>query len=68
VPETISAGQMVQEDPKSLVYVAERDDGGQGVVVKATRTAEGLFVTSVRRLSASQAKRDSEIRRLLNRG
>lgn len=68
VQETISAGQMVQDDPRTLVYLSEQEGGGQVVVVKATRTAEGLFVTSVRRLSASQAKRDSEVRRLLKKG
>ncbi|MGS5088238.1 phage head morphogenesis protein [Hydrogenophaga sp. A37] len=68
VQETISTGQMVQEDPRTLLYVAEQPGGGQVVVVKATRTAEGLFVTSVRRLSASQAKRDAEVRRLLKKG
>lgn len=67
VQQTISAGQMVQEDPRTLLYVAEQDSGGQVVVVKATRTAQGLFVTSVRRLSASQAKRDAEVRRLLKK-
>ena len=67
VQETISNGSMVQEDAQNLIYIAEVEDGGQVVVVRATRTAEALFVTSVRRLHTTQAKRDSEIKRLLKK-
>jgi hypothetical protein len=38
------------------------------LVVKATRTGEGLWVTSYRRLHRKDAVRDSEIRRLLKKG
>lgn len=58
----------VQDSPTSLIYMREiaADDkgGGHVLVVKATRTGEGLFVTSYRRLSKDAAKRDSEIARL----
>lgn len=39
--------------------------GGYVLVVKATLTGDGLFVTSLRRLSRVQFRRDGEIQRLL---
>lgn len=62
---------LVQDSPTSLVYVQveDGDDGGGYVlVVKATRTGEGLFVTSFRRLSRQEAQRDAEVVRLLAKG
>ena len=53
-----------------MVYLREEADpetGGLVLVVKATRTGQGLFVTSMRRLSRAQASRDAELRRLLRR-
>jgi hypothetical protein len=64
---TISSGQMVQEDERNLIYIAEQPDGGQVVVVKATRTGSALFMTSMRRLSMQEAKRSEEISRLLSK-
>lgn len=64
-------------DPKtgtrSRIFILEEPEGSGGyvLVVKATLTGEGLFVTSFRRLSRQQALRDAEISRLLtsrNRG
>lgn len=48
--------------------LADAESGGHVLVVKATKTGHGLFVTSYRRLSREQALRDSEIRRLLKKG
>lgn len=62
---------MVQDSPTSLVYVkvqADADGGGYVLVVKATKTGEGLFVTSFRRLSRQDAQRDAEVARLLAKG
>lgn len=39
--------------------------GGYVLVVKATLTGEGLFITSLRRLSREEFRRDLEIKRLL---
>lgn len=60
-----------QDSPTSMIYVLDNqseDSGGYVLVVKATRTGEGLFVTSFRRLSRRAAQRDAEIARLLGKG
>ena len=64
------ATSKVQDSPRSMIYIRELLDeasGGHVLVVKATQTGEGLFVTSFRRLPRSEAQRDSEIRRLLRK-
>lgn len=61
----------VQEGASNLIYILQQDAidaGGFVLVVKATKTGEGLFVTSYRRLSRDDAKRDGEIMRLLAKG
>lgn len=66
-----NATYTVQDSPTSLVYIREiasGDAAGHVLVVKATRTGEGLFVTSFRRLSTDEARRDREIGRLLRKG
>jgi len=53
---------------QSMVYVrTERLDmrGGYVLVVKATKTGDGLFVTSFRKLSRDEALRDEAIRQAL---
>lgn len=58
------------QDGKNMIYVREMDaadTGGYVLVVKATQTGEGLWVTSYRRLSRKEAARDSEVRRLLRK-
>jgi len=53
---------------KSVIYIREVPEGGGDVlVVKATQTGEGLWVTSYRRLHRQDAVRDSEVRRLLKK-
>ena len=55
---------------KSLLFVMEEgatDAGGFVLVVKATESGNGLFVTSYRRLSRTAALRDAEIGRLMQR-
>lgn len=66
-----NATAKAQDGVYSMVYVRELQDdlaGGHVLVVKATRTGEGLFVTSFRRLSRNEATRDREVRRLLKKG
>ena len=56
--------------PRSLIYVLEdmsNITGGYVLVVKATQTGEGLFITSYRRLSRDEALREVEIARLLRK-
>ncbi|MES2435067.1 MAG: phage minor head protein [Pseudomonadota bacterium] len=64
--------RLTDTDPKtgttSRIFILElptEDAGGYVLVVKATLTGEGLFVTSMRRLSRDQYRRDEEINRLL---
>jgi hypothetical protein len=70
VQETVSqATHRILDGARSLIFVREADElGGHVLVAKATRTGKGLFLTSFRRISREQAKRDRELRRLLNKG
>jgi hypothetical protein len=55
-------------DKNSLIYVQVKESaelGGYVLVVKATQTGNGLFVSSYRRLSRKEALRDKEIARLV---
>ncbi|NIZ13918.1 phage minor head protein [Phaeobacter sp. HF9A] len=63
------ATHRVQDGESSLIFI--RDDPAQAghvLVVKATRTGQGLFITSMRRLSSNQVKRDIEVQRLMSKG
>ncbi|AMK09643.1 phage minor head protein [Pseudodesulfovibrio indicus] len=62
VQDALDRGEAIQDGPRSLVYLLESD--GYVVVVKATRTGKALFMTSLRRLPSSDARRDVELRRL----
>lgn len=65
------ATNKVQEAANKMIYIQEIDGdattGGYVLVVKATKTGDGLFLTSLRRLSRDEAQRDSIIARLLKR-
>lgn len=63
-----SPSHRIQQGDRTMIYARENTRGGYVLVVKATKTGEGLFVTSYRRLSANEAKRDKEIKRLLDKG
>lgn len=66
----IDQAQIKAQEQNSLIYVQIKDTpdlGGYVLVVKATQTGKGLFVTSYRRLSRKEAARDREIARLLNK-
>lgn len=58
---------VVQDGERTLIFIRNEADG-HVVVVKATVSGEGLFVTSLRRLSRREAERDRTIRRLLSKG
>lgn len=64
-----AATHVIQDGPRSLIFVLE-DPAASGhvLVVKATQTGQGLFVTSFRRLSSRDIDRDREMARLLKRG
>lgn len=60
----------VRDGERSMVFIRVEttgETGGHVLVVKTTTTGQGLFVTSMRRLSRNEARRDEEIRRLLGR-
>lgn len=58
----IDRGERIQDSPTGLIYILE--DAGYVSVIKATRTGKALFMTSLRRLSQEDAKRDRELKRL----
>lgn len=66
VQEAIEKGVALQDGDLTMIYVLEEDS--YVTVVKATDTGKAVFLTSFRRLSSNQAKRDREIRRLMERG
>lgn len=66
VQDAISRGRRIQDTARSAIYLLE-DAQGYVTVVKATRTGDAVFLTSFRRLSADEVRRDEEISRLLKR-
>lgn len=64
VQQAIEYGQRIQ-DAGSIVYLWQ--DGGYVTVVKTTKSGKALYMTSFRRLSSNQVKRDEEIKRLLRK-
>lgn len=69
IQRTVDAATIrVQDTPNSMIFVLEDPDAaGYVLVVKATISGAGLFVTSFRRLSSDQVKREEAIRRLLKK-
>ena len=61
------ATHRVRDTPRSMVFIRDADDGHL-VVVKATSSGQGLFLTSFRRMSGDPFLRAQVIRRLLKRG
>lgn len=57
----------IQDGEQNLIFARESPDGGHILVVKATRSGLGQFVTSFRRMSRDEATRDRLIRQLLKR-
>jgi len=65
VQDTVDRGRAIPDADQSMVFLLE--DGGYVSVVKATATGKALFLTSFRRLSSEDAKRQREIQRLLKK-
>lgn len=65
--EVIDRGQRIQDSSTSLLYVLEGSDG-YVMVVKTTESGKAVFMTSFRRLSSNQVKRDYELARLMKKG
>lgn len=65
VQEAIDVGQHAPGNkPNTRVYLLEEGDG-YVVVIKVTQSGDEIYMTSLRRLSKDQAKRDEEVRRLM---
>jgi hypothetical protein len=58
--------RVIKDGEKTLIFLRDEADGHL-VVVKATLSGDGLFVTSLRRMSGRAGERQREIRRLLSR-
>lgn len=67
IQAAVDRGLLIQDGAQSLIYIL-REANGYVTVVKLTRSGETIYVSSFRRLSASAAKRDSEVARLLAKG
>ncbi|MGL4906000.1 MAG: hypothetical protein ACRC38_04445, partial [Plesiomonas sp.] len=63
VQQAIDEGEAIPgNQPNSTVYLLE--EHGYVVVLKVTRDGKQVFLTSLRRLSGKEAKRDEEVKRL----
>ena len=65
VQDTVDRGRGIYETDGSIVFLLEEDRYVS--VVKATASGKALFLTSFRRLSSEDAKRQREIQRLLKK-
>lgn len=65
VQEAVARGIKVVDGSSALIYVLESE--GYVTVVKSTRSGQRVYMTSLRRLSSNEAKRDKEIKRLLGK-
>lgn len=66
VQDAIERGKAIQESAQAVIFLLE--DEGYVSVVKATRSGRAAFLTSFRRLSSQEVKRNEEIKRLLKKG
>ncbi len=66
IQDALERGERIQDGAASLIYVLEAE--GYVTVVKGTGSGRAVFLTSFRRLSTSEVKRNLEIRRLLKKG
>lgn len=63
VQKAIDDGQPIKDADGSLIFILEEQ--GYVTVIKSTKSGAAIFMTSFRRLSTNEAKRDKEIQRLL---
>lgn len=64
--EAVENGEKIQDGSLNLIFVID-EPGGVVVIVKATKTGKGLFVTSLRKMSHDDLKREQEAERLKNK-
>lgn len=63
IQEALEKGEAVFEDDKNAIFLLN-EPGGVVAIVKATRTGNAVFLTSLRRLSGEAARKDREVMRL----
>lgn len=63
IQDVLENGETITESPHEIIFLRD-EPGGIVAVVKATRTGRAVFLTSLRRLSSEDAKRDKEVQRL----
>ena len=61
--EAVEKGEKLRQDARNMAF-ALNQPGGVVVIGKATQIGDELYVTSLRRLSGKDAKRDEEVERL----
>lgn len=61
--DAVEHGEKYQQDARNIAYVLNQP-GGVVVIVKATRKGDELYVTSLRRVSGKDDKRNEEVGRL----
>lgn len=66
VQQAIERGERIQDGSLNMIYTLTED--GYVAIVKATITGKALWLTSFRRISSQQAKRDREFLRLKKKG
>ena len=66
IQQAIGGGHAIQDGARSLVYILDTEPG-YVTVVKSTVSGKAVFVTSFRRLSNDEARRDKEVSRLLKK-
>ena len=63
------ASRRIRDTPRTMIYIYEPEGAnGYVVIVKVTKSGEGLFIDSFRRISSDQRARDQELRRLDRKG
>ena len=67
IQNAVDLGLVIQDGARSLIYVLQ-EENGYVTVVKSTRSGDKIYVSSFRRLSSTEAKRDSEVARLMSGG
>ena len=63
IQDALEKGEAVFEDDKNAIFLLN-EPGGVVAVVKATRTGNAVFLTSLRRLSGDAARKDREVARI----
>lgn len=63
IQDILEEGETIIESEREIIFLRD-EPGGIVAVIKATRTGRAVFLTSLRRLSSEDAKRDKEVQRL----